>query len=359
MMASCLIFDDAFLSTLDGQGAAFERGRIARTAKLPAAKDFRDRLEAAVADYPVKQRPALIGRIRSLADIESLSAISECFVYAHLRCEFGKVEVERPFASVQGKTPDFFVPDLNLAVEVASLFDSPDPNYTAVIETINTLRSTSKVVMFRARHLPRDENPRLSEVKAALSPILDDYDGTTPFEWFSCRTPQGIELSGALIKGKIEHAVVGGTYDSQGSSAGQSGYNASIRQGVLKDKVKKYRGLATAGTKLLLVLYSQNNWLDEDDFDEILFGEEEYVEDEKSQFRSHRRQAFITPNHNRALSGVIIYSGLFREKWLIVPNQYATVPLAEAVAPLQRAFGAMQVGTPSELLTGRDKGPVE
>jgi hypothetical protein len=353
-----LIFDDAFLKSLDGPGAAFERGKIVRTAKYKGAQEFRDRLELAVADYPQLRRDALIGRIRSLGDVESLSAISELLVYDNLRREFGEVEVERPFECVGGKTPDFFVPSSNLVVEVATLFETPDPNLAAIIETANTLSSTTKILMFCARRLPPDENPRLSEVRDALSPILADYDGTRAMESFWCRTPQGIELSGVLIKGKIEHPVVAGTYGARGFG-GDDSYNSTIRRNVLKAKVKKYRGLAGEGIRLILALYSQNSWLDEDDFDAILFGDEEYIDTEGEGLRCLRKNAFITPDHNCALSGVLIYSPRFDSNWYLVPNRFAAVPLGDASVPLQRAFGAKEVRSPADVLANSGKGPAE
>ena len=250
-----LIFTPDFVQSLTASGAAFERQEIARLAKLPALAEFRRRLEKAIRAYPADKRPVLIQRIRSVEAKELRSAVSELLVYDFLQKEFGEVLVEPELEKCRGKKPHFVLIADRIVVEVATLFEQPNPHVSAIIETINQLRSESKILNLRVLNTAKASTPRLSEIRDGVSEILGSYDRLSTLEPFEFVASDRVIVKGFLYKGSLEHPIVGGVAGEYGFSSDDPDYKAAVRKHVLQAKAHKYRSLVHAGKmKLVLVL---------------------------------------------------------------------------------------------------------
>lgn len=345
-----LIFTPEFISSLNDSGAAFERHEIARLAKARRAGPFRLRLEDAARAWPTDKRGPLIGRIQSLSPTESWSAVSELLVHELLLKEFADVQVEPPLPELGGKTPDFVVRSCDMAVEVATVFEQTDVQAQIIIETINGITSGTKIMNLTIRGTTGTSNPRLSEIRQEVGKILASYNAASALQAFQFVASDGVSLSGLLYKGCPEHPTVGGVLGQYVADSGEPGYNAAIRKNVLASKSKKYRSLAhSANMRLVVALYCRNDWLDEIDFAEILFGDEEFLVDQGGVCRMVRRNPFFRADRNRSVSAVLVRSAPLDPKWILVNNPFACVSLGTVQARLERAFSAHIVNSAKEL----------
>jgi hypothetical protein len=348
-----LIFTPDFIHSLTASGAAFERQEIARIAKLTGAGVLREQLESAARAWPIEKRTALIGRIRSTVPTESWAAIAELLVYDGLRKEFDDVQVEPPLPALDGKTPDFVASAGTLVIEVATVFEQANVPAQMVIETLNGLVSDSKIMNLAIRNPSDVSNPQLSEIRQGVGKILSAYDGVHPLAPFEFVAPDDVAVTGLLYKGNREHAVVGGVVAGYLTSPGEPGYIAAIRKNVLTVKARKYGRLARSGsTRLVIALYCRNDWLDELDFSEILFGDEETLVASDGRTQTLRRNPFFRKNRNTSIAAVLIRSAPLDPRWILVLNPFASRPLGDVQSRLERAFSTYTANSASALDAG-------
>jgi hypothetical protein len=125
------------------------------------------------------------------------------------------------------------------------------------------------------------------------------------------------------------------------TSSDGSDYQKAVRR-VVKRKLAKYRKLAEAKRPLVIVLYNINDWLDLDDFDEIFFGSVAFDVDwdTRRPINLRREGAVMNPAFNRSLSAVLVKDIGQLNRYFLIENPFAHVPLGDLRDPVIRAFNA-------------------
>jgi len=337
-----LIFTEEYLASLGAEPAPFEGSVIKRIAlaKEGAPAERRAELEAKIAAYPEAQRSELIGRIRSFADDESLSAQAELDVHELLRREFKPIEVEPALEMVGGKTPDFWV-ESRAAFEVASTFAHGSAVEVELVKALNSIPSPVKIFGLRVRNVPEDKYPRISDARNRVRDALAAYPGEPALKPFHVRTRDGMDITGYLYRGDLSHATVGGTIDSHGFGPEDPNYRQGVRKNVIQVKYRKYKKLAEHGCPFILVFQNYNAWLDAEDFDQVLFGDVEYrYEGQADKYTLIRREVVFGPGHYRGISAALLRDPADQSRYFLAKNPYATVPIDPWEGRIAKAFNA-------------------
>jgi hypothetical protein len=316
-----LVFTNEFIESLKPAGNPFERAYIAQLAKDTKAAALRDRIEALLAKYPEDNRDVMITQIRSVSDIECRSNLAELYVYGNLIEHFKVVQVEPPLSFLDNKTPDFWVDD-RAAFEVATLFEEDDPNYFAIVETLNSLTGNIKLILSHCTIQTPDKTPRLKPIREFFADLFAKKADITKPESFLYRSPDVI-IAGNMYRGDPAHPTVGSIIKSYTSSDG-SDYQKAVRR-VVKRKLAKYKKLAEAKRSLAIVLYNLNDWLDLDDFDEIFFGSVAFDVDWDTRRPNNLRRegAVMNPAFNRSLSAVLVKDIGQLNRYFLIENPWA------------------------------------
>lgn len=336
------IFTDEFLAGIDAEPAPFEGSlikRIALSVDGPLAERRND-IEGKMAAYPADQRAELAGRIQSFSDEESLAAQAELDIHELLRTVFNPVAVEPSLEIIGGKTPDFWV-EGHAAFEVASTFAREDFVERDLIRVLNAVKSPVKVFGIRVRNAPEGKFPKMAIARKLVQDQMTAYPGEPAMNPFHVRTPEGMDITGYLYRGDPAHPTVGGTLGSHGFGPDDPDYRNAVRENVVRKKYRKYGSLGDHGNAFVLVFQNFNEWLDAEDFEQVLYGEVEYQHDLQSgHFTLIRRSPIYQPGRYRGISAALLRDPAAPNTYFLAENPYATVPLGAIADRVARAFSA-------------------
>lgn len=329
-----LIFTDEYIDSVSVSHWPFEGRYIKRLATDEKMGYLRKKIEDILVDYPEAKKDRMIDAIKFLSDLECRASLSELFVFGRLIKYFSNVEVEIPLDFLDNKTPDFWVEN-EIAFEVVSLFETTSPIEDSIIETLNSIRSRVKIMLDSIKNLPEDRLPKLKEIRNYFENLLNQNQSLSKPIEFIHQFSQGIVISGKLYKGEIAHSTVGAKINS----ALVTPYNKSVR-GRIREKIRKYKKLKTNGFPFIVVLYSYNDWLDVEDFDEILLGDMEYsVNSRTAKIQNvNRKNAIFNPKRNTSLSAVLIKDHSMDDEYFLIENPHAAIKLDKYKDRIRKAF---------------------
>lgn len=333
------IFTDDYISTIQIPANPLER----RFSTLLASKDYfkpiRERLEAIISKYPNSHKQTIINNIRSEDDETCQEAISELYVFDCLSNEFNPIEIEPqlPYLLGNQKTPDFWVEN-NSIFEVATIFYKYDPLELDIVETLNTIQSPIKLMLDVIRNKPNHQ-PRLSVIKKEFDGLLKSKKGITKIEDVFLKSKTGISFSGQICKGDINHPTVGRVTHSYGFDEDDTDYKNTARN-VIRNKLKKYSNITNLGHPLIVVIYNRNDFLEYNDWEEIAFGDREYLFNQESATIKGglRKHSIIQPNANTSLSALLVKDLTRPYGYILIKNPYAKTTIDSIQARIEKAF---------------------
>ena len=331
-----LIFTNEFNQLIDQPVSPFDRSYIKSLAMSPNLIPIRDRLESIIAKYPVDKRNEMINLIRSFSDIECLSRISELYVFDNLFNNFDRIDIEPPLAIIDNKTPDFWVNN-SLAFEVATLFEQSDPHEYSIIETLNSIKSEVKVLLSPIRNIPRNESPKLREIRDHFVDLFQQKTNIHQLEPFVYQSSQDILISGQLYKANVDRFTVGSIMTPYGFDDDDPDYKKSVRK-TIKDKTSKYKKLSEHGYPFVLVLYNLNDNLDNEEFDEIIFGDIGCYINNGQITEIRQGNMMFHPNKYTSLSAILIKDYTTANDFFLFENPYAKVPITQFRDVIIKAF---------------------
>jgi hypothetical protein len=333
------IFTDDYLSSIQNPANPLER----RFSTLLATKDYfepiRERLEVILGKYPNTYKQIMIGKIRSEDDEACLSAISELNIFDCLTREFNPIQIEPELPCLLGNQtkPDFWV-ESNSIFEVATIFCKYDPLELDIVETLNKIRNPIKLMLGPIRSKP-DEQPRLSDIKKEFEGLLKSKESITKIEDFFFKSKTGVLFSGKVYKGDINHPTVGSVMYSQGFDKHDIDYKNTARKAIRK-KLRKYSKITNLGYLLIIVLYNRNDFLLDEDWEEIVFGDREYLFDQTTARIKEvlGKNAIIQPKANKSLSALIVKDLTRPDGYILIKNPYAKTTIDGIQTRIEEAF---------------------
>lgn len=332
-----LIFTDDFLQKVGNSSNHFEREYVRFLAKNPKMATLRQQLEDIIVNYPEAKRNEMITNLRSFDDIQCQSRISELIIFDKLAKVFHDLEVEPVLAEVDGRTPDFWIPG-RVAIELFTIFDKTNPHEDSIIETLNTIRSSVKIIMLSIKNIG-DDSPKMGEIRDYFIKLFEQKEGITALEPFYYKTNQGIIISGFLHKGNVDHPTVSGVWSTYGSTEGDPDYKKIVR-GRIKGKLKKYKKLVNSNIPIVVIIANRNTWIDEKDYDEILFGDEQFNfnPNDVSNFWVTRTDVFLRRDQHTSLSAVLIEDNTNYGTYFLIENPFARVNVDSIRSEIRSAF---------------------
>lgn len=328
------VFTDEFKSKFDSSDSPYNGSFIKNLTINENLKGLRRRIEDVIVEYPKEKRSTIIENIRSFSEIISRSNLSELYTYEILYKNYKSVEVEKPLDFVNYKTPDFWV-DQNKAFEVFSSFEEDKPIEYAIHETINSIKTERKIILGPIKNLSDEYYPKLSEVRDYFLELLSEGPNSKKPEPFFKRFSQGFILSGRLYKGNKKHATIGAKIDGVVTN---TGYISSVRKRI-KNKISKYSGVSKSGYPLIIVLFNYIDYLDNDDIDAVLFGDEiNQVDLNTRRWTISRKNTLIQKGKNTSLSTILVRKKGSLDEFHLINNPFARVPLGNHEKKVIKSF---------------------
>lgn len=332
------IFTKEFINSVEKTYSPFERSYIKYLATFPKLEHKRRKLEEIILNYPEDKRSEMINLIRSFEDTESIAYINELYVYGILYKHFSSINVEKPLKCIDNKTPDFFVNN-SLAFEVTTLFEQTDPNEYSIIETLDEIESNIKIANFAIKNLPQSGTPVLSEIKSHFLEVFQEKeDSLYQPEKFIFYFSDGVVISGIMYRGNQRKPTVSSVASTNGINRYDTQYEVVLRRKI-KSKLKKYKDLSYNNYSLILVIFDNTKWLEEEDYHKILFGE--YTTDPSQQMEG-RRNVLLRPNKYNCLSALLMKDSTSSDTYFFIKNPYASVRIDPYEEKIIKAFNANQ-----------------
>jgi len=317
------LFSTDFLSQFHQPGNPFERSYIKLLSTKESLQPNRDRIEHLLSLYPDSDRGRIISLIQSFDDIECFSALAELYTFENIYKIDSSLAIEPQIADADDRTPDFVTHDF--VFEVASLHKKGNSKYFSIIETINTIDTEYKVIIRDIANIPEDGFPKLREIREKFISLFNELESiNNPYDAFHIVSSQGIAIYGIVYKANRGYAVVQSIFENYGLNGEEEQYRKSIRK-TIKKKIKKYKGVVHAYKKLIIVLYNYNDWLDEEDFIEILFGDEVLVIDgpNPGDYHIEKRNVLLRPDQHRSVSAILVKKYSTPNDYILIENPYA------------------------------------
>ncbi len=317
-----LVFTPEFLETLRGSGKPFERGYFKLLATYPRLESFRVEIESVVRRFPSEKRNKIIQDIRSSEDYQSLSALTELFVYQGLTEVFDNVEVE---PEIYGKTPDF-VTDGKYVFEVATQIEKENHIFSSIVESINEIKNGLHVFISSCDIPHGLKNVKTSVIKKEFISLFQKFIEDTSNNSFRISTVEGIKIRGLIAKKSKSRNYNVGSVSKSYTGTGEEQKEMILN--VIKKKKAKYRRLSKNGYPFVLILkcrfssFHDYEWLD------LILG-----------YEGHQNGIF-QPNKNTSISAILVakYDSLFDKYWLF-KNPYSINPISkEVLEKLNQAF---------------------
>jgi hypothetical protein len=126
---------------------------------------------------------------------------------------------------------------------------------------------------------------------------------------------------------------------SQGFDKHDIDYKNTARKAIRK-KLRKYSKITNLGYPLIIVLYNRNDFLLDEDWEEIAFGDREYLFDQTTARIKGvlGKNAIIQPNANKSLSALIVKDLTRPDGYILIKNPYAKTTIDGIQTRIEEAF---------------------